>query len=516
MISGVAPMSLKLLQPVSRQAGQALPLVAIFMLVLCVGLLITFDTGQMVSKKVELTHAADAAAYSVAVEQARARNMAAYLNRGRVANEIAIAQMVSLNSWLAMVHSTSDRFGDLVSKADDILFWVPYLGQILTAIDKATVMINEALVAFREVFIPGSNGFIFGIDGMDFIYAEAARAALSGVTTSLDIPQMAKKVISDNSPNASLTFGGASVLLGNISSANQQLTLYGPKKGQGNGRGSSNDGGDRYRNVVMASRDTFTRARQGGAIWFFGGGFAAFNYQGGTDQVEYDRWSAVDTFSFHVATPPLTPNIDYSMGWGGAQATNDNKQPAFFPGMNRGQGWKSPYENRKSPYPAYNGAGSNRISTRTIESDPAVKAQGFSKGQAYLSGYRNGLAMSYYDVKGDAKKIYSRTPEGVDAGPIYTVEVEIDASRVRTSSILGIGTGRMQLKGGANGGKLRAMASAQVYFNRPHEYAPFRRLVWGSADNKFEMGSMFSPYWQARLVETPAGDKNQLLLASAL
>lgn len=80
------------------QQGQALPLVLVFLVVLCVGLLVTFNTEQVVSKKVELTHAADAAAYSIAIEQARARNLAAYLNRARVANEVTIAQMVSLNS----------------------------------------------------------------------------------------------------------------------------------------------------------------------------------------------------------------------------------------------------------------------------------------------------------------------------------------------------------------------------------------------------------------------------------
>lgn len=55
-----------------RQRGQALPLVLIFILVLCIGLLVTFNTGQVVNKKVELTNTADSAAYSVAVQQARA------------------------------------------------------------------------------------------------------------------------------------------------------------------------------------------------------------------------------------------------------------------------------------------------------------------------------------------------------------------------------------------------------------------------------------------------------------
>jgi hypothetical protein len=50
----------------------------------------------------------------------------------------------------------------------------------------------------------------------------------------------------------------------------------------------------------------------------------------------------------------------------------------------------------------------------------------------------------------------------------------------------------------AQNGKLSALSSAQVYFNRPPNYALFRR-----GDNKVESGNLFSPYWQARLVDTP-------------
>lgn len=93
------------------------------------------------------------------------------------------------------------------------------------------------------------------------------------------------------------------------------------------------------------------------------------------------------------------------------------------------------------------------------------------------------------------------------------VEVATKVGNARSSSALGISAGRMGLKDEARGGELRAMASAQVYFNRPYDYAPFKRMVWGRSDGKFEQGSMFSPYWQARLVDTPQQDK--LLLVAA-
>src|SRR5690606_21490444 len=171
-----------------RHEGQALPLVLVFLIVLCVGLLVTFNTGQVVARKVEVTNAADAAAYSIAVEQARARNLAAYLNRGRVANEVAIAQMVSLNSWLTMVHSSSFHFEKFMDVVSALLSWVPGLNAVLAAIDRAMKVLNQALKAFRKTFIPGVNGAIFTLDQvLDNPYAIAAQTALSTPASGANI-----------------------------------------------------------------------------------------------------------------------------------------------------------------------------------------------------------------------------------------------------------------------------------------------------------------------------------------
>ena len=63
--------------------------------------------GQIVAAKVRLVGAADAAAYSAAVWQARALNFQAYMNRGIVANEVATAQLVSLRSWSAYMNQVA-------------------------------------------------------------------------------------------------------------------------------------------------------------------------------------------------------------------------------------------------------------------------------------------------------------------------------------------------------------------------------------------------------------------------
>ncbi|WP_295951885.1 pilus assembly protein TadG-related protein [uncultured Xanthomonas sp.] len=475
----------------SRMQGQAMPMVLVFLMVLCVGLLVTFNTGQVVSKKVELTNAADAAAYSIAVEQARARNFAAYLNRGRVANEVAIAQIVSLNSWLTMAHSTSVHFEEFVEAAEIVLFWIPPLSRVLDGIRRAMKQINTALKGVRSGFLTFADGQMVFLDQtLDQFYAKAANFAVADFASEANVFAMASKVVKDNVPDADLTLVGKGVLAKNVISAGDQLQSYTP--GKRKGLNSTNVGGERYRNVVMASRDTFTRARNGTAL-------GVFNNNGGTDMVEYDRWSAVDTFQFKLFF------FEFPLGWGGTQAVG-NRMPRFFAGMNNGRGWKSPYDNHT--YEAYNGITRTDIAGTLIEGDPAVK-ESFNRSKAFLNNYKVGLSPEYRDVKA----AYSQQPDGANAGPIYTVEVGTDVDKARTSSALKIGSGRMQLKDQARGNQLRAMASAQVYFNRPHELADFRRSVWGKGDGKFEKGSLFSPYWQARLVKTPASDRALLVAA---
>lgn len=81
------------------QKGQALIYGLFFLLAGLSGLFFLFNTGQLLQEKTKLVNTADAVAYSAGLMQARAMNFTAYTNRALVANEMAIAQMVSLSSW---------------------------------------------------------------------------------------------------------------------------------------------------------------------------------------------------------------------------------------------------------------------------------------------------------------------------------------------------------------------------------------------------------------------------------
>ena len=82
-----------------------------------------FNTGQLSSEKTKLVNTADAVAYSAGVMHARALNFDAYTNRALMANEIMIAQMVSISSWVQYAQGHVEKVGPL--NCLDVEFAVP-------------------------------------------------------------------------------------------------------------------------------------------------------------------------------------------------------------------------------------------------------------------------------------------------------------------------------------------------------------------------------------------------------
>jgi hypothetical protein len=82
-----------------RHAGQALPLVLLLLSVCGAAWAALYNLGQVAAARARLTHAADAAAYSAALAQARALNLLSYINRAQVAHQVAMAHLVTLASW---------------------------------------------------------------------------------------------------------------------------------------------------------------------------------------------------------------------------------------------------------------------------------------------------------------------------------------------------------------------------------------------------------------------------------
>ncbi len=502
--------------------------------VLCLGVVLLFDTGQAINKKTKLIHAADAAAYSVAVQEAKALNFAAYMNRAQVANEVAISQMVSMWSWANMLHTHTvvgyQRFTALalaLTASGVGLLAVPLVEAIAQgykasekAIATGRTFLHEGLTL--GAVIPGlESGLIEGLSRLNSGYSAAA-GLVTNYVGGIDGYLVATEVVSKNDPTAKFGLMGKGLLIDQLAHATSHTvpSLQGdPLLGNYSVDTNNADGMERFRNVVMASRDEFSADRGLNAGISLAGVIGIeLGTWGGTDLVEYDRWAGMDTMFIEVQVPWPLKDIDIPFGWGGAQALQNKPPfPPFLPGIqsgeNGGEGWYSHEHGENTTYEPY--GGSRGLTADWADKYPSVDAPWLvgvtnnglnDKTDAYFAGYR-GL-QPYQDIN----EAYANTPEGEEAGPMFTVFIYTDQGDVRTSENTGIGApdgGSLALKANMASDRITAISTAQTYFNRPPDYALFQRLVpreWNGdpqVDEDLEKGSLFSPYWQARLVETP-------------
>ena len=84
----------------SKQKGQALLMMLGFVLVLAVAFIYLFNTSQLLAERTQAKVLADHAAYNTAVKQAQLLNANAYMNKAKIANQLATAQAVSVGSWV--------------------------------------------------------------------------------------------------------------------------------------------------------------------------------------------------------------------------------------------------------------------------------------------------------------------------------------------------------------------------------------------------------------------------------
>ncbi len=499
--------------------GQALVLFVVLVSILCIGLVLVFDTGQSVNKKVQLVNSADAAAYSVAVQQARTLNFAAYMNRGRVANEVAIAQLVSLWSWTNYLHAHTAIFVEAMSWLKKI----PYVGVVFAALEVAYRAAEVVIGGIREVVHGAGTLGVKVLDELNGLLAGAARTFVRW--GGLEAAQIAKDVLKENDATAEIDAVGWLVLVGQLRDAASDGPNSFLQKHDLPRRNRRSAGMDRYRNVVMESRDHFSADRSQRNSFLI----ASLPTNGGTDMVDYNRWVALDTLQLRVPLPWPIPDINAPLGWGGAQAVRDTSPtPRFFPGIRAGgrngtsNGWRAYHHNGRPTYRQYGGV-TNRGAGRMADRQPSVNLNRpmpyrsitvkthTKRNDAFFTGYE-GLR-DYDDVRTAGPKRWAETPDADDrkAGPIFSVYVTSDRRNARTSQdVAGIGGpagGNLELTSTVD--KLTAISTAQVYFNRAPHNSLFRRMVprsWNgrpSSDDQLEMGNLFSPYWQARLVETP-------------
>lgn len=505
------------------QRGQALILAIISLVVLCIGVIVLFNTGQATSKKVQLVNAADATAYSVAVQQARAYNLIAYMNRATVANEVAVAQMVSWYSWMNFTLRGTENFKDAVQAIAVVFDVTVVLAEIGAALQEVVSVLNsvkQVVQQLRDAMQVGFSAGVTAIASLNEVYAVA-----SGLVANVE-PQealkLARELASRNTDGqGKIGARGLGLLEHNIWSARDYAATYNVG-GSTRPRGST--AGARYANVVMEARDGFSRRRSDGISLNLGIGSFSLLKRGGTDLVDYRNWVGIDTLDakarmFCVPLAGCAIKFDVPMAWGGGAAvdrTTGSFRSIASPGINNGRGWDSPYDIDRGHYARYDGGIDNGTAGSMALNSPAIGGQSkaWLRNYASSAGAHVGLPERYQDTAENKATVpylngYSASQNGVaalDVGPIFTVLIEQPMNTVRTANnIPGMGgPPDFEALDKTVSDDMTALASAQVFFSRPSELFP--RVI----DSKRELGSLFSPYWQARLVDTPCATRQEV------
>jgi hypothetical protein len=272
-------------------SGQALVIMLAFMAVLSGAFIMVFNSGQVVNDKIKLANAADAAAYSAALWEARSLNYQAYLNRAIVANEVATAQLVSLRSW-------SQYVGRLATNADHVTRYVPPLAAPMRALAQGWQAVNagvqQALPAFESA-LSGWNS-----------HALAAAQAVAHQQALLAADDLVREVSTANEPRAQVS--GATRIL---QVRNGEIWQH--RFTQRSQRGSNDLA--RFARLLMDSRDGFTRSRRNDLPITLP--LLSIPRRGGTDLLGEYSWRGVDTLSIHLDLP--FNHVETPVGWGAAE-----------------------------------------------------------------------------------------------------------------------------------------------------------------------------------------------------
>lgn len=428
----------------SRQSGQALVLGLFTLFLGAISLFYLFSTGQVSADKQRVTNAADAAAYSAALWRARVLNFDAYANRAMIANEVAIAQSLTLASEvqylknLAACLALEQGDGNLTCSAavSYVLQFFPYVTQAINAARPYIEEYDAMLVMALQMEIP-------------------QRSTIANRSLSLAQEGM----------HLSASFVALDEIADQIAAANDRsfraTVLPDDFEGGGNAFTRRYTGDDRNRlaNVVRASLDGYTRDRRFTHVVVPGciGGLQ-YRKRGGTAlSRSLDRWEAADTHS----------EWESNLSWRGCRRRE------------REMSWADRQAQGESD-PNPSGVADNPRALRQARDEDVRE---IIENYIGIQPFRDLNYQVLRNRQGDAEV---RNPRHK-----LHVVVTMAARNLRTANTLNVGTGRLRMTENTEDGRLASVAAAEVYFHRSA----------ARADGRIELPSLFNPYWQARLAD---------------
>ncbi|RZL40556.1 MAG: hypothetical protein EOP35_00535 [Rubrivivax sp.] len=449
------------LRPVLQaQRGQVL-MATVALLLISAGLLyFMVNTGQAVTEKMRVTNAADAAAYSAGVIEARALNHDAYLNRAMLANEIAIAQMVSVGSWVRYFANAVDEVP--ATAAELITMLQPSLeGAQVTIIFAATKVVLEYYTGqtanyYADYVIKYGIGPIVTVHDVVIMAMELAQDAVHvNLTAGLRQKQIADDVAQAMDPSLQTQVVLASHGFDNFT------------------KSYADDERGRFADVTLRSRDQFSRERN----WTIDSPFdipfvrknGSLKKRGGTDLIGFDEWRGMDTLELH--------GQEFGCGKFGLSWCDDIRKPV---------GWAAVQVKKRGSGGGGTGYHGNAYGEN---SRTANKSEDEMEEPGNYSFHGLPAVQELRNVAANAE---------LSTG--ITIFVTKNHAAMMTSG------GMAQAKPAGDlalfddkpaGAKLAALSRAQIFFDR----------ISPRADGRTEIASLYNPYWRVRLVAPTVADK---------
>lgn len=451
--------------------GQVLPAAVGLLLVMSAVFYLMVNSGQTITEKIRVTNAADAAAYSAGIVEARALNYDAYMNRAMVANEIAIAQMVSLASWINYFATAADYYGTNASETN--FFLLPDL-KISPAPNVATLdgvfLVTNYISAYTGTSAQDYASYIVYVLGGIITVHDAIIQALSfsqsAVQANLAAGERQKEIANDVVKAMDPALNAELIL---ITHGFDTFTKGYDKSG------SAGDERGRMADVTVRSRDQFTRERN----WTLSSfdiplirKNGTLKKRGGTDLIGFDEWRAVDTLELH--------GQHFGCGRFGLSWCSDVRTPIGWGAVevDAGDG---------DAGAGYHGNAYNENSTTASNADANMKSPGNGDFYAFFHGIPDSRELKDLDPNSD-----------ITTGVTIRVTKNQSATLTSGNAAQAKAVGDLALfSDRPAGGQLAALSRAQVFFDR----------IADRADGKSEIGSLYNPYWRVRLVAPNAADK---------
>lgn len=469
----------------SRQSGQAL-IYGMFVLVGgLAALFFLFNSGQLVREKTKLVDTADAVAYSAGVIQAKALNFASYNNRALIASEVLIAQAVSMASWSEYVGEWNANLPSVHPECD---------GLAQAANGDFYSAFFSALAAMRK-FGPdyaiacGLMRTDYGKDLVDEIADQGVQlssalllaAEVEKTTIKLSQAAVFASLVRDRDTFmqqvADANYGGPSRVRvdSGLQAGLSDDWLGFTQRYEGNQRG-------RFKEVAVtaAHTDAFVKQRswtskavvpEPGCLSVGRFVFSEVRRRGGTEMLGFDEWQAVDTQSFQerYMRKLRCRQQENATGWASQQAQNRDEDTGT-----------SSFGGAQQDTPdAFSNAANN----------------------ASTLGNYSGLP-AFFDVS----QSNWLTGSGAASQPVMRHGVRL----VRSRRLLNTSDQASAVKAPPNsrinrypsdvaGGDMAAVSTAEVFFERPPA-SPSNAFGQATVGRPRELGSLFNPYWQVRLV----------------